>query len=291
MAPFPSFTKTWHDAPYPGISPNRPELSLVGKTAVVTGGGTGIGLAISKALAEAGVSKLAIIGRRPDILAKARADIKSLFGTHVFTVSANIANKVQVDAAFSQIKADFGKPINILVSNAGFFGGQNNVGAESDTDLSKSLDANVKGVYFVTSAFVANAATDAAIINVSTAIAHLPPFPGFASYAATKLAGTKILEYVAGENPGMHVVDMHPGQVRETEMARKVPNSSSQADHIDDVELPGHFAVWLLSAEASFLKGKFVWCNWDVEELKAKAEQIKSTSVLTINLDGTSSFQ
>ena len=34
------------------------------------------------------------------------------------------------------------------------------------------------------------------------------------------------------------------------------------------VELPASFAVWIVSPEAEFLKGKFVWSNWDVEELK-----------------------
>jgi len=34
--------------------------------------------------------------------------------------------------------------------------------------------------------------------------------------------------------------------------------------------------VWLASPEAAFLKGKFVWANWDVEELKSQAEEIAS---------------
>lgn len=239
MAPFPSYTKTWHSTPYAAISPTRPELSLAGKTAVVTGGGAGIGLAISKAIAEAGISKLAVIGRRPEILNKAAAEITSVFGTKVFTVSADVANKAQIDQAFSRIRAEFGKPIDVLVSNAGFFGGPRSIGSETEEELSKSLDANIKGVYFVASAFVANAAKNGTIINISTAIAHLPPFPfpGFASYAATKLAGTKIMEYVAGENPRMHIVDMHPGQVRETEMAQKAPAVDAEVDHIDDGKL------------------------------------------------------
>jgi len=36
--------------------------------------------------------------------------------------------------------------------------------------------------------------------------------------------------------------------------------------------------VWLASPEASFLSGKLVWANWDVEELKAKAEEISSNT-------------
>jgi len=35
-----------------------------------------------------------------------------------------------------------------------------------------------------------------------------------------------------------------------------------------------------------FLKGKYVWANWDVEELKSRAEEIEKSSLLTLNLEG-----
>ena len=51
-------------------------------------------------------------------------------------------------------------------------------------------------------------------------------------------------------------------------------------------DLPGHFCVWLASPEAKFLKGKFVWANWDAEELLALSEQIQTSRLLTVTLDG-----
>jgi len=51
-------------------------------------------------------------------------------------------------------------------------------------------------------------------------------------------------------------------------------------------DLPGHFYVWLCSEEAKFFKNKFVWVNWDVEECKARAEEIQSSNLLTIGLRG-----
>jgi len=45
------------------------------------------------------------------------------------------------------------------------------------------------------------------------------------------------------------------------------------------------------SGEAKFLKRKFVWVNWDVGEMKEKAEEIPSTTLLTLNLEGFSSFE
>ena len=51
-------------------------------------------------------------------------------------------------------------------------------------------------------------------------------------------------------------------------------------------ELPGQFYVWLASQEAKFLRGKFVWVNWDVDELKERAEEIAGSRLLTTLLDG-----
>ena len=54
----------------------------------------------------------------------------------------------------------------------------------------------------------------------------------------------------------------------------------------DLVSLPASFNVWLASPEARFLKGKFLWANWDVDELKARAKEIEATTQLSIGLGG-----
>jgi len=50
--------------------------------------------------------------------------------------------------------------------------------------------------------------------------------------------------------------------------------------------LPGQFALWLASKEADFLAGKFVYANWDVEELKVRAKEIENSELLRIGLIG-----
>ena len=52
------------------------------------------------------------------------------------------------------------------------------------------------------------------------------------------------------------------------------------------VSLPGSFNVWVASPEARFLKGKFLWANWDVDELKARAEELREGTQLSIGLVG-----
>jgi len=51
-------------------------------------------------------------------------------------------------------------------------------------------------------------------------------------------------------------------------------------------DLPASFAVWLCSPEARFLKNKFVWANWDVDEMKARANQIQNSPLFTMGLAG-----
>ena len=55
---------------------------------------------------------------------------------------------------------------------------------------------------------------------------------------------------------------------------------------IDPVSLPASFNVWLASLEARFLKGKFLWANWDVDELKARAKEIENGMELSVGLAG-----
>lgn len=51
--------------------------------------------------------------------------------------------------------------------------------------------------------------------------------------------------------------------------------------------LPGDFTVWAVSPEARFLNGKFVWANWDVEELKAMAKEIVDSDKFSLGLLGS----
>jgi hypothetical protein len=44
--------------------------------------------------------------------------------------------------------------------------------------------------------------------------------------------------------------------------------------------------VWLASKEAEFLKDKYVWVNWDAEELLARADDIRSSMLLRVSLNG-----
>ena len=59
-----------------------------------------------------------------------------------------------------------------------------------------------------------------------------------------------------------------------------------QTDGAAIVSLPASFNVWLASPEAEFLKNKFLWSNWDVDELKAQARELEASTRLNIGLGG-----
>ena len=92
-------------------------MLLTGKNAVITGGGTGIGLSIARALAEQGCN-VAITGRRLNVLEEAAES----FGGHA--VKMDVSDEASVVTGMQSIAAHFGS-IDICVANAGIAEGQN----------------------------------------------------------------------------------------------------------------------------------------------------------------------
>ena len=212
MAPFPSPTSTWHTKTHQSISPTRPELSAKGKTVVVTGGGTGIGAETARYFAEAGASRLALLGRREQPLLDTKASIEHKFpDVKVFVASTDVTKKSEVEAAFAKVVGD--GEVHVLVSNAAMVGPQDPV---RDVDGDKFLDGiqqNLKGSLFVAQAFLRYASTDAVAIDISSSAAHLNFVPGFASYSIAKLAIFRLWDSLAFANPEISVFHLQPGIV------------------------------------------------------------------------------
>jgi NAD(P)-dependent dehydrogenase (short-subunit alcohol dehydrogenase family) len=196
MAPFPSPTSTWHTKTYQFIS----------------GGGTGIGAETARHFAEAGASRIALLGRREQPLLDTKASIEHKFpDVEVFVASTDVTNKNEVDVAFAKFVGD-GK-IHVLVSNAAMIGPQDPV---RDVDPDRFLEAiqlNLKGSLFVAQAFLRYASTDAVVIEVSSSAAHLNFAPEFASYSIAKLAVFRLWDSLAFANQDMSVFHLQPGVV------------------------------------------------------------------------------
>ncbi|OHE90561.1 short chain dehydrogenase [Colletotrichum orchidophilum] len=278
--PLPSITPTWRNDTYEAISPSRPELSAAGKTVIVAGAGSGIGRETALAFAAAGAARVSLLGRTEAAIAETAASLPSSVQSDVHAVD------ITDEQTLAKVAAAIGK-WDILVLAAGYVSSPAPV-TESATDgWWQSFETNTKGTYLVSKVFLPTAnPSHASIVALTTGTTALPAvaLPGLSAYMASKLAQTKIIEFLAAENPNLFAVTLHPGMV-ETDIFTK-SGAKAEALPMDKVQLPAHFTVWLASPEAAFLNGRTVWANWDVEELKKGAGTIQSGQLLTSGVNG-----
>ena len=96
------------------------DVRMDGRVAVITGGSTGLGLAMAKEFAASGAS-VAILARKTDVLATAKAEIQKAAGktnAKVEGYSCDVSKAAPIAEAWTKIEADFGK-VDIVVNNAG----------------------------------------------------------------------------------------------------------------------------------------------------------------------------
>ncbi|KAI5927535.1 hypothetical protein F4810DRAFT_706290 [Camillea tinctor] len=285
-APFPSPTKRWHTTAQPSTSPLRPALSAAGKSVFITGGGdTGIGGATARHFAQAGASRIALLGRRAQPLLANKAHIEAHFaGVEVWAIPGDVTAEGDMDAAFARFAGN-GK-IDVLVHSAAAVGPRESV---LDADPGAYLEAvrsNVAGSLFVARAFARYAAPGAVAVAINSWGAHLSVNDAFGAYCVAKMAVFRLWDTVARVRPDISVFHTQPGVVL-TQMNLETGGAASvEGVQTDDVSLPASFNVWLASPEARFLRGKFLWCNWDVDELKAQAKEIEAGTKLNIGLVG-----
>jgi len=151
---------------------------LTGKTAVVTGGNSGIGYATAKYFKEAG-AKVIITGRSVDKVATAA------FELGVTGIVADVINLTAIDDLVEKVKSDFGN-IDILFVNAGVFSPAP-VGQISEEMFDNQMGINFKGAVFSTEKFLPIINEGGAIINLSSINAYTG-MPNTAIYAASKAA-------------------------------------------------------------------------------------------------------
>jgi NAD(P)-dependent dehydrogenase (short-subunit alcohol dehydrogenase family) len=278
-----SFTKTYHRSSYPAISPSLPQLSATGKNVLITGGATGIGFSIATAFVSAGASNIILVARRDDALQKAKDELSSLNPkTSIHTYAASVSDAPRIQEVFAHAREAVGD-IDILVSCAGIANSAKETLALPLSEVWQCFETNVKGALNVVHEFLVNGpdttTKQRVIIDISSAAAHLA-LPKQSPYCASKAAFTSLLRqiYIENKASGLRTYSIHPGGVL-TQMARSFGYSEGDADW-DDVELPGHFCVWLASEEATFLAGRFVWASWDVEELQAREKEFEQNPEL-----------
>ena len=115
-------------------------LSLEGAVAVVTGGGTHLGLAMASALAELGAT-VYLLGRRSDVVERSAADLQAK-GLRAFAISADAADEAAMETVVQDIMARHGR-LDVMVCNAGGAFGSAMAPNISLEDLETTLRLNV----------------------------------------------------------------------------------------------------------------------------------------------------
>jgi len=237
-------------------------MKLAGKVAVVTGGSTGIGLAIAKRYANEG-AKVYITGRRQ---AELDAAVQAIGGT-AESARVDSADMAQLQALFDHVKSQHGK-LDVLVANAGG-GALLPLGQITEAHFDDTFARNVKGTLFtVQTALPLLGQGSSVILTGSTAASG--GTEAFSVYAASKaavraFARNWILDL---KGRGIRVNTLSPGPIKTPGLVELVGTDAGQQqgflDHlatliplgrVGDPDEIAKAAVFLASDDASFITG------------------------------------
>jgi 3-oxoacyl-[acyl-carrier protein] reductase len=188
-------------------------MPLTGKTAVVTGGSRGIGLAIARALLKQGAN-VAVTATQADTVARAASELQqSETKGAVLGLTADVRQYAAVEAALSIVVGRFGG-LDILVNNAGV-GAFTPVAEMNLDDWNRVIDTNLTGVFHCCRAALVHLRKRGGwIINISS-LSSKNPFPNGAAYSASKAALNAFSEALMQEvrYDGIRVAYVLPGSV------------------------------------------------------------------------------
>ena len=276
---------TNHKSPYDALSPVLPGRSLAGKSVFITGAGRGVGEHITHGIAAAGPSRIGILGRDRSRIESARDKFATKYPAITF---AAYAADIMDEAAITAVFKDFGAP-DILVNNAGHFPDE---GPFIEQDLRawfSGFEINVLGTATITQKFLQAKGPEkpAIVLNVSSMAAHMRfPLVGWSGYNGSKMGQARIFENIRFEHPEVRFINAHPGNIESDGYTRS--GASQSPGGMTDGKLAGQFFAWLATDEADFLSGRFVWAEWDIDELKAKKDEILEKDLLLTTIDGFS---
>ncbi|MFI6204967.1 SDR family NAD(P)-dependent oxidoreductase [Streptomyces sp. NPDC051041] len=239
---------------------------FTGRTALVTGAGSGIGRAVALAFAAEG-AHVVVAGRRPEPLDGTVALIERAGGT-ALAVTADVARAADVRAVVDTAVEHFGG-LDVAVNNAGVFRGGAPLADLSEEDWRAQLDINLTGVFLALQAEIRRMRTQpsgGAIVNIaSTFGAHLRP-AGAAAYTATKAAVSALTRSAARDHIGDGVrinavspgatatsMSLRPGET-EAERAERM-RTANPLGRVSAVEEVAAAVLYLASDDAASVVG------------------------------------
>jgi len=198
--------------------------------ALVTGGGSGIGRAIARRLADAGYV-VALAGRRAQPLEATLAELPDRPGA--FAVPTDVSDPVGVEALFDAVARRAGR-LDLLVNNAGTFGPSAPVAEYPHEGWTSTIAVNLTGAFLCAQAafrqMLRQDPSGGRIINNGSISAHVPR-PNAVAYTASKHAITGLTKALAleGRAHGIACGQIDIGNAA-TEMTRQIETGALQAD-------------------------------------------------------------
>lgn len=249
------------------------EMRLKGKVAVITGGNSGIGLAIAKVFSEQGAS-IVISGRDKKTLEKARVEI----GSETLALQSDISNLPEIDLFYQETSKTFGK-IDVLVVNAGI-APVTPIEKVDEAFFDQISDINFKGAFFTVQKALPYLNDGASIILVSS-IANQKGFAGMSVYSATKAAVRSLARAFSAEllPRGIRVNTLSPGAIEtpifgrmglsKEEMEGFASNITTQIPmkRIGNSQEMANCALFLASSDSSYVAGSELIADGGLSQL------------------------
>lgn len=235
---------------------------LQGKTAVVTGGGSGIGLGAAKRFVDEGAF-VYIFGRRQEAL---DAAMKQL-GSSARAVRGSVTDMSDLDRLYETVRSERGR-LDILFANAGT-GAFAPLGEITPEHYAEIFDVNVKGVVFTVQKALPLMKEGSSIILTGSSTGVMGT-PQFSVYSATKAAIRNLARSWAQDlrGTGIRINVLSPGPTK-TELALEVVGeeafnafgSSTPLGRVGDPAETGAVAAFLASSDSSFMTGGEVFVD------------------------------
>jgi dehydrogenase/reductase SDR family member 4 len=239
--------------------------TLKDKVALVTGGGRGIGKAITQRLAGAG-AQVVIASRKLENLEATAREFASLPGK-IIPIACHVGHREAVEELVKQTTVRVG-PVDILVNNSATNIGQGPALAVTDEMLDKMMDVNVKAALRLVRLIVPSMIErkrGGSIINI-VSIAGLRPQLGGLLYSFTK-AGLIMMTRVWAQEFGSHNIRVNaiaPGLIQtdfseffwKNDLLRQQYEMASPLRRIGQPDEVAGMALYLSSNEASFVTGQ-----------------------------------